>query len=129
MRLRQIVLRGSLVRKDSPPANSQIQSCSWLALPRQCSADCALRPGPRRDGLKQSRQPKIFAPLDPQLRLSLEASPRDTMRLLSNESCPIHQSLFCCGRERSLKKRTLDRVFSASKTRIIREDTGNSVLP
>ena len=47
------------------------------------------------------------------------------MKLRRNQSCPIHRSLFCCGREPLPKKRTVRPVFSALKTHIIREDTGN----
>src|SRR6266700_388938 len=55
----------------------------------------------------------------PQLRVSLEANPRNSMRFRSNESCPIHQSLFCCGRERLLKRELYDPVFSVSRIHII----------
>ena len=46
------------------------------------------------------------------------------MRLRTNESCPIHQSLFCCGRVGLLKRRLYGAAFSALKIRITREDTG-----
>jgi hypothetical protein len=32
---------------------------------------------------------------------------RDSMKLRKNEFCPIHRSLFCCGREHSKKVRKL----------------------
>jgi hypothetical protein len=50
------------------------------------------------------------------------------MKLRRNQLCPIHRSLFCCGREYMQRQRTLHLAFVAWKTRIIREDTANCDL-
>ena len=48
------------------------------------------------------------------------------MKLRRNEYCPIHRSLFHCGREPIRKERKLIRLgLNASKIHITRGDIGN----
>jgi hypothetical protein len=47
------------------------------------------------------------------------------MKLRSNEFCPIHKSLSCCGRETLSKTKLVNSQCSESTTLIIREGIGN----
>ena len=49
------------------------------------------------------------------------------MKLRRNEYCPIHRSLFCCGREQAKSSGSHGLVFSASKIRIILAAIASSV--
>ena len=47
------------------------------------------------------------------------------MRLRTNEVCPIHRSVSCCGREIRSKPKLVRLSTREWRTRIIREATGN----